>query len=320
MAAAAEHEPALPRPVALPTMSPSPPGPEEMALLAENASEVGLEWSGPPQVTRTDVKVADGRTISALVWGDGPAEVVLLHGGAQNAHTFDTVALALGRPLVALDLPGHGHSSWREDHDYAPVKVAADVATAVDVLAPDARVVVGMSLGGLITLALSTQRADLVRRMVLVDITPGVDGEKSRAIVEFISGPERFAGYEEMVERTVRHHPDRSERSLRRGVLHNAKQLDDGTWTWRWDPVRRGAGDATTAAAGLWTAVDEVRVPLTLVRGGRSPVVDDADVAELLRRQPDATVIVVDGAGHSIQGDQPLALAAIIAAEAGEPS
>ena len=147
-----------------------------------------------------------------------------------------------------------------------------------------------------------------------------MDGEKSRAIVEFISGPERFASYEEMVERTVRHHPDRSESSLRRGVLHNAKQLDDGMWTWRWDPVRRGAGDAATAAAGLWTAVDLVRVPLTLVRGGRSPVVDDADVAELLHRQPDATVIVVDGAGHSIQGDQPLALAAIIAAEAGEPS
>ncbi len=35
---------------------------------------------------------------------------MLLHGGAQNAHTWDTVALALGRPLVAIDLPGHGHS------------------------------------------------------------------------------------------------------------------------------------------------------------------------------------------------------------------
>ena len=37
----------------------------------------------------------------------------LIHGGAQNAHTWDTVALALDRPLVALDLPGHGHSSHR---------------------------------------------------------------------------------------------------------------------------------------------------------------------------------------------------------------
>ena len=39
-------------------------------------------------------------------------------------------------------------------------------------------------------------------------------------------------------------------------------------------------------------------------------VVGDEDVAELLRRQPDTEVVVVDGAGHSLQGDQPLELAA----------
>ena len=38
-------------------------------------------------------------------------------------------------------------------------------------------------------------------------------------------------------------------------------------------------------------------------------MVADEDVEELLRRQPDAEVITVDGAGHSIQGDRPLELA-----------
>ena len=40
---------------------------------------------------------------------------VLLHGGGQNAHTWDTVALALDRPLLAVDLPGHGHSDWPQE-------------------------------------------------------------------------------------------------------------------------------------------------------------------------------------------------------------
>jgi pimeloyl-ACP methyl ester carboxylesterase len=50
-----------------------------------------------------------------------------------------------------------------------------------------------------------------------------------------------------------------------------------------------------------------------LVRGmlPRS-VVDDADEAELLRRRPDARVHHVEGAGHSIQGDKPLELAALL--------
>ena len=51
---------------------------------------------------------------------------------------------------------------------------------------------------------------------------------------------------------------------------------------------------------------------MTLVRGGVSPVVDDADVAELKRRKPDAQVLVVDGAGHSVQGDRPIELSGIL--------
>jgi pimeloyl-ACP methyl ester carboxylesterase len=44
-----------------------------------------------------------------------------------------------------------------------------------------------------------------------------------------------------------------------------------------------------------------------------SPVVDDDDVAEARRRQPTLRVEVVDGAGHSVQGDRPLELAALVA-------
>ncbi len=62
--------------------------------------------------------------LSALRWGTAEPELVFLHGGAQNAHTWDTVALALNRPLLAIDLPGHGHSDWRSDHSYFPVENA----------------------------------------------------------------------------------------------------------------------------------------------------------------------------------------------------
>ena len=83
---------------------------EEFGLFHENAEEFGLPFDRPPVVRRVSVEVAPGRRLSALVWKDGPPELVFLHGGAQNAHTWDTVAMALDRPLVAIDLPGHGHS------------------------------------------------------------------------------------------------------------------------------------------------------------------------------------------------------------------
>jgi pimeloyl-ACP methyl ester carboxylesterase len=53
-------------------------------------------------------------------------------------------------------------------------------------------------------------------------------------------------------------------------------------------------------------------MPLLLLRGALSPVVDDADVAEVERLRPDAEVIVVDDAGHSIQGDRPVELARLL--------
>ncbi len=49
-----------------------------------------------------------------------------------------------------------------------------------------------------------------------------------------------------------------------------------------------------------------------LVQGLAWSVVDDADIAELRRRQPGVRVEGVEGAGHSIQGDRPLELAALI--------
>src|SRR4051812_34122756 len=92
-------------------MAPVPRVPyDEMSMFHENAEEYGIAWRGQPDVRRVDAPLDDGRKLSALVWGTSEPEIVLLHGGAQNAHTWDTVALALDRPLVAIDLPGHGHS------------------------------------------------------------------------------------------------------------------------------------------------------------------------------------------------------------------
>ena len=292
---------------------------DEFSMFHENAAEYGLPFDGPPTVERVATRLRDGRSISTLRWGIGAPEVVLIHGGAQNAHTWDTVALALGRPLIAPDLPGHGHSdSPAPGVGTRPDANAADLAEVIDSLAPSASLVVGMSLGGLTAIALAAARPDLVRRLVLVDITPGVTGDKARAIHDFVNGPATFPSFDDLLARTTEFNPTRSESSLRRGILHNALQLDDGSWVWRHrrdDYTAMGDTEDPEQRAdisGLWADVEASAAPLTLVRGTRpQSVVDDADVAELARRRPDATVVEVD-AGHSVQGDAPLRLAEII--------
>jgi esterase len=282
----------------------------EFALLAENAQQAGVD--GPlPRVQRLDAGV-----ISALRWGEESPRVVFLHGGGQNAHTWDTVIVGLGEPALAVDLPGHGHSAWRDDGDYSPQRNAAELAPVLREHAPDADLVVGMSLGGLTAIGLAATAPELVTELLLVDVTPSALQRHAeltadqRGTVALMHGERDFPSFAAMLELTTAAAPHRDPKSLRRGVFHNSRRLDDGRWTWRYDAIRT-VPDFT----GLWEAVDALSAPVTLVRGGTSGFVTDDDADELARRAKHFRGMhVVENSGHSVQSDQPRALIEILRA------
>jgi esterase len=283
-------------------------GLSEFGLLPENAEQAGV--TGPlPSVRRVE---ADG--ISAIQWGDSSPRVVFFHGGGQNAHTWDTVIVGLGVPALAVDLPGHGHSAWREDGDYSPQHNAAAVAPVIRELAPDAELVVGMSLGGLTAIGLGAIAPQLVRELVLVDVTPSAMKrvtemtKEQQGTVALMQGDREFPSFDAILEITTAAAPHRDRKSLRRGVFHNTKQLDNGAWTWRWDTIREFPD-----FDGLWDDVAGLSVPVRLVRGGTSGFVTEEDSDELARRaQHFRGLQVVENSGHSVQSDQPLVLTEIL--------
>lgn len=286
---------------------------DEFSFFHENLDEWGLDVE-IPTVTRAHFPVDESRRISALIWRTETPTHIFLHGGAQNAHTFDTVALAFQRPLIAFDLPGHGHSDPSPYGLAASAAHAADLASVIATLDGAPFVLVGMSLGGLTAIQLAALTPDRFSHLVLIDITPGVTSTKAKHIHDFVNGPKTFERFDELLERTKAFNPTRSESSLRRGILHNALQRPDGTWVWRHQQHGPSSLDAP-GVGDLWQTLEQLPVPVTLIRGmAAGSVVDDADVAELLRRRSDAQVIEVPNAGHSIQGDQPLQLAELLTA------
>lgn len=283
-------------------------GLSEFVFLPENARQAGV--SGEPMPA---ARVEHG-PVSALRFGDDPARVVFFHGGGQNAHTWDTVIMGLGLPALAIDLPGHGRSAWREDGDYGPVLNARAVEPVVRDLAPDADLVVGMSLGGLTALRLAVAAPELVRRLVLVDVTPSAPErhqqmtDAQKGTVALVQGERTFPSFAAMLDVTVAAAPHRDRESLRRGVFHNAKRLDDGSWTWRYDSIRKGEG-----FEGLWEDVPRLHTPTTLIRGATSFFVNDDDAAEFARTAPGfQRVHVVENSGHSVQSDQPRVLVELL--------
>jgi esterase len=282
-------------------------GLSEFSLLAENAEQAGV--SGPlPGVERVEARTGEAR-ISALRWGQRP-RIIFLHGGGQNAHTWDTVIVGLGEPALAVDLPGHGHSAWRDDGDYSPEHNAAALAPVLHELAPDAQLVVGMSLGGLTAIRLAAQAPELVNELVLIDVTPSALQrhaeltKEQQGTVALMHGEREFPSFQAMLELTVAAAPHREVKALRRGVFHNSRRLDNGNWTWRYDAIRKFPD-----FGALWDDVDALSAPVTLIRGGSSGFVTDQDADELSRRARHfRKAQVVENSGHSVQSDQPRAL------------
>jgi pimeloyl-ACP methyl ester carboxylesterase len=289
---------------------------DEFRFLRDCAEEAGLEWSGQPTVERRHVDV-DGRALSSLVWGATPPQLVLIHGGAQNAHTWDTVVLALAEPLVSVDLPGHGHSSWREDGDYDAATMARDVSVAVSRVAPAADTAVGVGLGASVALLVSDMLAPQIKRLVMVDSVAGAaqeprvgGGTEVAAAVSAFTSRHHYPSFEAMLERTGAYSPGRSESALRRGIEHNAVARPDGSWQWRWDPGQREPRDY--AKKELAGALDRFAGHVLVVRGGASDVVTDEAVADIESRCSSVRLVTIPRAEHGVQGTHPVPLATTI--------
>jgi pimeloyl-ACP methyl ester carboxylesterase len=285
----------------------------EFRFLQEEADELGVR---PPLPTPDRVSVATtGGRVSAIRWGERPG-ITLLHGAGLNAHTWDGTVLALGRDALAVDLPGHGASEWRDDFDYRPATNAVAVAALLDAVDAGPQLVVGHSLGGFTAVALAAARPDLVRALVLVDAAPGLRVGDARQVSEFLAGPQVFGSREEIVDGAIAAGIGSDRRRITRGVALNTRVRADGAVVWSHHlayPPRDAPQlpDITTP----WTGLTDTAVPVLLVRAARGFLTDEV-VAGLRERVPRVALVELD-TGHNVQEQDPAGLAAAIAAFAG---
>ncbi|MCJ1709305.1 alpha/beta fold hydrolase [Microbacterium sp. VKM Ac-2923] len=294
---------------------------DEFSFLPDQAASLGRPV---PAVERVRLTLPDGRSLSGLRWGDAPPRVTLLHGAGLNAHTWDTTVLHLDVPTLALDLPGHGDSSWRDDAAYVARTLAPDVVTAVEAWTDGPQILVGHSLGGLTATAVAASRPDLVSELVIVDITPGVDPSAGPAQIRaFFAGPTDWASRDELVDRALAFGLGGSRDAATRGVFLNSRVRSDGRVEWKHhfahlaaaaanagtDPITPDAVRAVLAAT-WWDDLAGVTHPITLVRGERG-FVTSRDAAELVDRAPGARVLTLP-TGHNAQEEDPAALAALL--------
>jgi esterase len=249
-----------------------------------------------------------------LDWGTaGQPPIVFLHGGGLNAHTWDLVCLALRRErhCVALDQRGHGESEWSPQMDYSTESHVGDLDAFVESLGLTRFVLVGMSLGGVNALAWAGRHSDRLAGLVVVDVGPEIRTEGVKKIAAFTSESTPLASVEEFIERAMVFNPRRNRDLLRRSLLHNLRRMPDGRYMWKYDQRHRGKVDPDAYARRrelLWSAVERVECPALVVRGAQSDVFHDEDAARMADRFKRGRWVKIEGAGHTVQGDNPAGL------------
>jgi pimeloyl-ACP methyl ester carboxylesterase len=254
--------------------------------------------------------VVGGRHVSGVFWDTAAPGAVLLHAATTSARAFDAVLRAYGRPAVALDLPGHGRSTWIKTGDYRPRRLAKTLEEAIRSFAPGAPLVAGRGLGALAAVAVAARFPQVTGRLVLIDTLPGAVQTAQEQVPWPWPGPQ-FASRDAARAWLAEAVPGRTEAAVARETEHEAVQAADGTWSWRHHlGTLPGTGPAAFDDDTLWEQLADLPAPV-LVRAERGLLSDDA-VARFREQVPQGEVVTVPGAGHRIEADRPEALAEIL--------
>lgn len=248
-----------------------------------------------------------GTTIHYADWGHrGRPGLVLVHGGAAHLHWWSFIAPFFNHRyhVVALDLSGHGDSGRRERYSHGQwgeeiMAVAQDAGFAV------APVVVGHSLGGLVTIQTAVNHGEHLAGVILVDSPvrrPDPESEEGARGAAFRS-PGTYSTLDEAMSRfrLIPPQPCDNDYIIDHIARHSLRETPAG-WTWKFDPHL-----FTHTMVPLNEQLAAVRIRVALIRGHHSVVVpaDTADyMYELMGRV--APVITIPEAHHHLFLDQPL--------------
>ena len=230
--------------------------------------------------------------------------IAFCHGLFGQGKNWTQIAKAFSADhrVLLIDMPNHGRSEWTDGFAYADL---ADLVASL--FTPDEPVcLVGHSMGGKIAMAIALRHAELVERLVVVDVSP----------VAYESGRE-FLGYIDTMRALdlgTLERRDQADAALRDAVpnttvrsflLQNLRREGDG-WHWMLNldllskhmPELAGwpaeeFGEASYAGPVLW------------IGGANSKYVADDYAPAMEAHFPRVRRVSIKGAGHWVHSEQP---------------
>ena len=236
----------------------------------------------------------------------GKTVMLCMHGGAASGHWFDFVAAAFAADyhVLALDQRGHGDSAWVEPPAYSYHDYAADIDKVAAKLDLRDFILVGHSMGGMVSTVYAATYPGRMKKLVIVDTSVRLSEERLNAMRDVGNrGGSSYATREELVAR-YKLRPGNSlapVEVVRHIAGFSARQFPDGGWRHKFDRAVYATRENLDGMP-FW---ERIKVPALLVKGGRSARISPEIFAEVKKHAPQVELAEVADSDHHVTLDNP---------------
>ena len=281
-----------------------------------------LPWPGLEAYTRSVRLATSGLTIHTYDTGEGAAPALLLvHGLGDEADTWRYLIRPLSTQsrVIALDLPGFGRSD-KPDRAYTVPFFQDTLLELLDTLSIQRATLIGHSLGALIAHTVALDYPERVERLILIGGSLVAGAQKLEMSTVLFLMP--MLG--EWQYNNLRKDPAAAYRTLD-AYYSRLDRLPEADRTFLfqrvnervWSDGQRRAFLSTLRNLVRWLPGQQRALPSrlasfavpTLVIWGEADRIQTVDNGRaLLKMQPSARLVVVPGAGHNVQQENPQAV------------
>jgi len=254
----------------------------------------------------------NGLRIHYRDWGTpSRPPLLLLHGIARLARTFDHLAAHFNRDyhVIAVDMRGHGDSAWDPAGAYLVEDYHKDIEGLVTQLELHDIVLWGNSTGGRVAQVFAGSHPERVAAVIVEDVgperPPAISDRRAKRMAAEAQG---WASAEELLAKVKADYPRTPEPLLRALVEHGSRARSDGRIVWKRDPAINNGFVPTE----IWRYVKRIEAPIVYILGGASTIVPAETQDELKRVLPQARIVTMPGLGHYPSEECPADFLAVV--------
>ncbi len=253
----------------------------------------------------------DGLNLYARVYdgqNDKPT-LLCLHGLSRNSADFHSLLELLpDYPAISVDQRGRGRSTYDSNvKNYRPDIYCQDMFALLRERGLEQVIAIGTSMGGLMTMMMSSSNPNIFKAAIINDIGPEVDPAGLKRLRGYIGKSTEFASWDAAAQSIKAQGPDIFPEFTHKDWLAFARrtceEAKNGTIRFAYDPAIQAGlkqDDPSAVPPDLWPLFDGLRnVPLLIIRGETSDILSAETATKMMARHPDCLLTTIPKRGHA---------------------